>query len=101
MRGEQGSPRGSLFIHLFTIWSTAALERLLTVLCRLFDIHVDVCLCLCVSAEASAYEESICNEGSVCGSDSTFYKQTEGENVFRYYDGRGKEIKPRARRMSQ
>ncbi|XP_070701877.1 rab effector MyRIP [Pempheris klunzingeri] len=31
--------------------------------------------------EGSAYEESICNEGSVCGSDSTFYRQTEEHSM--------------------
>lgn len=32
---------------------------------------------VCVCTEGSAYEESVCNEGSICGSDS-FYRQTEG-----------------------
>ncbi|KAM8850648.1 uncharacterized protein myripa isoform 2-T6 [Spinachia spinachia] len=32
-------------------------------------------------AESSAYEDSICNEGSFCGSDSTFYKQTKEHSV--------------------
>lgn len=31
-------------------------------------------------AEGSTYEESICNEGSVCGSDASFYKQTQGDH---------------------
>ncbi|XP_037643851.1 rab effector MyRIP isoform X2 [Sebastes umbrosus] len=31
--------------------------------------------------ESSAYEESICNEGSFCGSDSTFYRQTQEHSV--------------------
>ncbi|XP_041805219.1 rab effector MyRIP isoform X2 [Chelmon rostratus] len=31
--------------------------------------------------EGSAYEESVCNEGSVCGSDSTFYRQTEEHSM--------------------
>ncbi|XP_033506644.2 uncharacterized protein myripa isoform X2 [Epinephelus lanceolatus] len=31
--------------------------------------------------EGSAYEDSICNEGSVCGSDSTFYRQTEEHSM--------------------
>ncbi|KAM3604407.1 uncharacterized protein V6R79_010635 [Siganus canaliculatus] len=31
--------------------------------------------------EGSAYEESICNEGSVCGSDSAFYRQTEEHSM--------------------
>ncbi|XP_071402120.1 myosin heavy chain, skeletal muscle-like, partial [Centroberyx affinis] len=31
--------------------------------------------------EGSAYEESICNEGSVCGSDSTFYRQSEEHSM--------------------
>lgn len=29
-------------------------------------------------AEGSLYEGSFENEGSICGSDSTFYQQTEG-----------------------
>lgn len=41
-------------------------------------VHVNTC----VSAEGSAYEESIYNEDSVCGSDSTFYRQTEGADTF-------------------
>lgn len=41
-----------------------------------------MCVCVCARAEWSAYEESICNDGSICGSDSTFYRQTEGESVF-------------------
>ncbi|XP_035526745.1 rab effector MyRIP isoform X2 [Morone saxatilis] len=31
--------------------------------------------------EGSTYEESICNEGSVCGSDSAFYRQTEEHSM--------------------
>ncbi|XP_060940579.1 rab effector MyRIP-like [Limanda limanda] len=31
--------------------------------------------------EGSAYEESVCNEGSVCGSDSTFYRQSEEHSM--------------------
>ncbi|XP_029380988.1 rab effector MyRIP isoform X2 [Echeneis naucrates] len=31
--------------------------------------------------EGSAYEESICNEGSICGSDSTFYRQSEEHSM--------------------
>ncbi|XP_054623143.1 rab effector MyRIP isoform X2 [Dunckerocampus dactyliophorus] len=31
--------------------------------------------------EGSTYEESICNEGSVCGSDATFYRQTEEHSM--------------------
>nr|XP_040026433.1 rab effector MyRIP isoform X3 [Gasterosteus aculeatus aculeatus] len=31
--------------------------------------------------ESSAYEDSICNEGSFCGSDSTFYRQTKEHSV--------------------
>ncbi|XP_061835801.1 uncharacterized protein myripa [Nerophis lumbriciformis] len=31
--------------------------------------------------EGSAYEDSICNEGSVCGSDATFYRQTEEHSM--------------------
>ena len=47
-------------------------------------VCVCVCPCLCVFAEGSAYEESICNEGSVCGSDSAFYRQTEGAGLFNF-----------------
>ncbi|XP_059201289.1 rab effector MyRIP [Centropristis striata] len=31
--------------------------------------------------EGSAYEDSLCNEGSACGSDSTFYRQTEEHSM--------------------
>ncbi|XP_061879779.1 rab effector MyRIP isoform X2 [Entelurus aequoreus] len=31
--------------------------------------------------EGSTYEDSICNEGSVCGSDATFYRQTEEHSM--------------------
>ncbi|KAG7524484.1 rab effector MyRIP-like isoform X1 [Solea senegalensis] len=31
--------------------------------------------------EGSGYEESVCNEGSVCGSDSTFYRQSEEHSM--------------------
>ncbi|XP_031720865.1 rab effector MyRIP isoform X2 [Anarrhichthys ocellatus] len=31
--------------------------------------------------ESSAYEDSICNEGSFCGSDSTFYRQTQEHSI--------------------
>ncbi|XP_029930923.1 rab effector MyRIP isoform X2 [Myripristis murdjan] len=31
--------------------------------------------------EGSAYEDSICNEGSVCGSDSAFYRQSEEHSM--------------------
>ncbi|XP_062413556.1 rab effector MyRIP [Pungitius pungitius] len=31
--------------------------------------------------ESSAYEDSLCNEGSFCGSDSTFYRQTKEHSV--------------------
>nr|XP_057935731.1 rab effector MyRIP isoform X2 [Doryrhamphus excisus] len=31
--------------------------------------------------EGSTYEESICNEGSVCGSDATFYRHTEEHSM--------------------
>uniref|UniRef100_UPI0037E7262E uncharacterized abhydrolase domain-containing protein DDB_G0269086-like n=1 Tax=Semicossyphus pulcher TaxID=241346 RepID=UPI0037E7262E len=31
--------------------------------------------------EGSAYEESICNEGSICGSDSAFYRQSEEHSM--------------------
>ncbi|XP_054452747.1 rab effector MyRIP [Anoplopoma fimbria] len=31
--------------------------------------------------ESSAYEDSICNEGSICGSDSTFYRQTQEHSI--------------------
>lgn len=37
-----------------------------------------VCVYVCLWTEGSAYEESVCNEGSICGSDSAFYRQTEG-----------------------
>ncbi|TWW73644.1 Rab effector [Takifugu flavidus] len=31
--------------------------------------------------EGSTYEESVCNEGSICGSDSAFYRQTEEHSM--------------------
>ncbi|XP_041658890.1 trichohyalin-like isoform X2 [Cheilinus undulatus] len=31
--------------------------------------------------DGSAYEESICNEGSICGSDSAFYRQSEEHSM--------------------
>ncbi|XP_068593663.1 rab effector MyRIP isoform X2 [Cebidichthys violaceus] len=31
--------------------------------------------------ESSAYEDSVCNEGSFCGSDSTFYRQTQEHSI--------------------
>ncbi|NXR18777.1 MYRIP protein, partial [Cinclus mexicanus] len=38
-------------------------------------------LCPDVIAEESLYEGSFENEGSICGSDSTFYQQTEGHSM--------------------
>lgn len=37
-----------------------------------------MCVCVCSCTEGSVYEGSVCNEGSICGSDSAFYRQTEG-----------------------
>ncbi|XP_064560892.1 rab effector MyRIP isoform X3 [Zonotrichia leucophrys gambelii] len=38
-------------------------------------------LCPDTIAEGSLYEGSLENEGSICGSDSTFYQQTEGHSM--------------------
>lgn len=62
-------------------------NSLLTELCPSFVNHsiykyVLVCVRVCLCTEGSAYEESVCNEGSICGSDSAFYRQTEGLKIF-------------------
>lgn len=48
----------------------------MSILCLFTLMSTSVC------AEGSAYEESICNEGSICESDSAFYRQSEGTQVF-------------------
>ncbi|XP_008284992.1 rab effector MyRIP-like [Stegastes partitus] len=50
------------------------------VLKTLYRKHLAEHSALSELTEGSAYEESICNEGSVCGSDSAFYRQTEGKD---------------------
>ncbi|KAM9844656.1 uncharacterized protein myripa [Aulostomus maculatus] len=51
------------------------------VLKTLYRKHLAEHSALSELTEGSAYEESICNEGSVCGSDSTFYRQTEEHSM--------------------
>ncbi|XP_041847752.1 rab effector MyRIP-like isoform X2 [Melanotaenia boesemani] len=51
------------------------------VLKTLYRKHLAEHSALSELTEGSAYEESICNEGSICGSDSTFYKQTEEHSM--------------------
>eukprot|EP00064_Thunnus_orientalis_P017069 superscaffoldBa00003529_g17145 len=51
------------------------------VLKTLYRKHLVEHSALAELTEGSAYEESICNEGSVCGSDSTFYRQTEEHSM--------------------
>ncbi|KAM7379555.1 hypothetical protein PAMP_005101 [Pampus punctatissimus] len=50
------------------------------VLKTLYRKHLVEQSALAELTEGSAYEESTCNEGSVCGSDSTFYRQTQEHN---------------------
>ncbi|KAM9349888.1 uncharacterized protein myripa [Symphorus nematophorus] len=51
------------------------------VLKTLYRKHLAEHSALSELTEGSAYEESICNEGSVCGSDSAFYRQTEEHSM--------------------
>ncbi|XP_044223887.1 rab effector MyRIP isoform X2 [Thunnus albacares] len=51
------------------------------VLKTLYRKHLVEHSALAELTEGSAYEESICNEGSVCGSDSTFYRQSEEHSM--------------------
>ncbi|XP_024860598.1 rab effector MyRIP isoform X2 [Kryptolebias marmoratus] len=51
------------------------------VLKTLYRKHLAEHSALSELTEGSACEESICNEGSVCGSDSTFYRQTEEHSM--------------------
>ncbi|XP_023148070.2 rab effector MyRIP-like isoform X3 [Amphiprion ocellaris] len=51
------------------------------VLKTLYRKHLAEHSALSELTEGSAYEESICNEGSICGSDSTFYRQTEEHSM--------------------
>ncbi|MED6263694.1 hypothetical protein CHARACLAT_007039, partial [Characodon lateralis] len=51
------------------------------VLKTLYRKHLAEHSALSELSEGSACEESICNEGSICGSDSTFYRQTEEHSV--------------------
>ncbi|XP_027147717.1 rab effector MyRIP isoform X2 [Larimichthys crocea] len=76
------------------LWKTQSLEWFYTnvknrfkrfgsakVLKTLYRKHLKEHSALSELTEGSAYEESICNEGSVCGSDSTFYRQTEEHSM--------------------
>ncbi|XP_032387721.1 rab effector MyRIP [Etheostoma spectabile] len=51
------------------------------VLKTLYRKHLAEHSALSELTEGSAYEESICNEGSVCGSDSTFYRQSQEHSM--------------------
>ncbi|KAM9323116.1 uncharacterized protein myripa [Pholidichthys leucotaenia] len=51
------------------------------VLKTLYRKHLAEHSALSELTEGSAYEESICNEGSICGSDSAFYRQSEEHSV--------------------
>ncbi|KAM8838424.1 uncharacterized protein myripa [Synchiropus picturatus] len=51
------------------------------VLKTLYRKHLVEHSALAELTEGSAYEESLYNEGSICGSDSTFYRQTEEHNM--------------------
>ncbi|XP_067330351.1 rab effector MyRIP isoform X2 [Channa argus] len=51
------------------------------VLKTLYRKHLAEHSALSELTEGSAYEESICNEGSVCESDSTFYRQSEEHSM--------------------
>ncbi|XP_075953399.1 rab effector MyRIP [Anarhichas minor] len=51
------------------------------VLKTLYRKHLAEHSALSELTESSAYEDSICNEGSFCGSDSTFYRQTQGHSI--------------------
>ncbi|XP_056149769.1 uncharacterized protein myripa [Lampris incognitus] len=51
------------------------------VLKTLYKKHLEERGALSDHTEGSTYEESICNEGSVCGSDSAFYRQSEEHSM--------------------
>ncbi|XP_071348980.1 trichohyalin-like isoform X2 [Trachinotus anak] len=51
------------------------------VLKTLYRKHLAEHSALSELTEGSAYEESVCNEGSICGSDSTFYRQSEEHSM--------------------
>ncbi|KAK5602801.1 hypothetical protein CRENBAI_025073 [Crenichthys baileyi] len=51
------------------------------VLKTLYRKHLAKHSALSELSEGSACDESICNEGSICGSDSTFYRQTKEHSV--------------------
>ncbi|XP_056247656.1 rab effector MyRIP-like isoform X1 [Seriola aureovittata] len=51
------------------------------VLKTLYRKHLAEHSALSELTEGSAYEESVCNEGSVCESDSTFYRQSEAHSM--------------------
>ncbi|XP_040911864.1 rab effector MyRIP-like isoform X3 [Toxotes jaculatrix] len=51
------------------------------VLKTLYKKHLAEHSALSELTEGSAYEESVCNEGSICGSDSTFYRQSEEHSM--------------------
>ncbi|KAM9789408.1 uncharacterized protein myripa [Neosynchiropus ocellatus] len=51
------------------------------VLKTLYRKHLVEHSALAELTEGSAYEESLYNEGSICGSDSTFYRQTEEHDM--------------------
>ncbi|KAM6919728.1 uncharacterized protein myripa [Lycodopsis pacificus] len=51
------------------------------VLKTLYRKHLAEHSALSEHTENSTYEDSICNEGSFCGSDSTFYRQTQEHSI--------------------
>ncbi|XP_034410434.1 rab effector MyRIP-like isoform X3 [Cyclopterus lumpus] len=51
------------------------------VLKTLYRKHLAEHSALSELTESSVYEDSICNEGSFCGSDSTFYRQTQEHSI--------------------
>ncbi|KAK9538688.1 hypothetical protein VZT92_003845 [Zoarces viviparus] len=51
------------------------------VLKTLYRKHLSEHSALSELTESSIYEDSICNEGSFCGSDSTFYRQTQEHSI--------------------
>ncbi|XP_047188117.1 rab effector MyRIP isoform X2 [Scophthalmus maximus] len=51
------------------------------VLKTLYRKHLAEHRALSELTEGSVYEESVCNEGSICGSDSTFYRQSEEHSM--------------------
>ncbi|KAK7944586.1 hypothetical protein WMY93_000314 [Mugilogobius chulae] len=51
------------------------------VLKTLYKKHLTEHSILSELTDGSGYEESVCNDGSICGSDSTFYRQSEAHSM--------------------